>query len=91
MSELKTFNLNDRVRVKITDAGIRHYVQNHNNDMPFEFHLSFSQFKDKAKSDGYHVMQMHEFMGVFGGKFTRIADLVDLNIQFFEKDFEVVS
>lgn len=88
--ELVKFNLNYQVRVRIKDQGIEHYVRNYNDIMPFDLHISFKEFKQKADADGYHTMQMHAFMDYFGCMGNRLADLVDINIYLFQKDIELV-
>ena len=79
MSDLK-FNLNDSVKVKLTDAGIEHYVKNHNSLLPFQYQLSFNEYKSRADKDGYHYYQMHQFLDSFGGVGMNIASLINLNI-----------
>ena len=74
------FNLNYTVKVKVTDAGIEHYVKNHNKIMPLKYHISFNEYKSKADKDGFHSYQMHDFMDNFGGLGLSIANMVDLNI-----------
>lgn len=80
------FNLNFDILVKITDKGIKHYVDNHNSILPFEYHTSFREFKSKANEDGYHSMQMHSFMDVYGNLGMRLPDYVELNVLFRKEE-----
>ena len=85
MEHLK-FNLNYEVLVKITDKGIKHYVENHNNILPLEYHTSFREFKKQANEQGYHKMQMHQFLDNFGNLGMRLPDYVELNVLFNKND-----
>lgn len=85
MEHLK-FNLNCEVLVKITDKGIKHYVENYNNILPFEYHTSFREFKKQANEQGYHKMQMYQFLDNFGNLGMRLHDYVELNVLFNKND-----
>lgn len=80
------FNLNHDIKVRIKDEGIEHYVKKHNELMPFKMHTSFEEYKRKADKEGYHTMQMHEFIDYFGCMGFRLAKLVDLNIFIFVQE-----
>ena len=74
------FNLNYTVKVKLTDAGIEHYVRKHNEIVPFQWHISFKEYKSRADADGYHSYQMHDFMDNFGNLGLSLANMCNLNI-----------
>jgi len=74
------FNLNYTVKVKLSDAGVEHYVRKHNEIMPFQYHISFKEYKDGSDVNGYHSYQMHDFMDNFGNLGLNLANMCNLNI-----------
>lgn len=64
------FNINDHVWVKLTDAGIQHWIKE-NNDV-FEPHgmkeylLTEEKIQNKKLENGYWEFQLHSLMDIFG-------------------------
>lgn len=56
-----TFNLNDNVRVKITEAGYSVWEKFHR-----DLRIDPPDLKAKTDPDGRHTFQMHEVMMIFG-------------------------
>ena len=79
MKDVK-LNLNYTVKVKLTDMGIEYYVRNHNETIPFQWHISFQEYKSRADANGYHSYQMHDFMDSFGKLGLSVSNMCDLNI-----------
>ena len=81
------FNLNDNVKVRLTEKGIHKIVENTNQDyMPIEFHTCYKIEKQKLNANNEKVMQMHDFMDQFGGLGMRLPDYVSLNIEILNGD-----
>lgn len=74
------FNLNDTIRVRISDAGIEHYLKKFNNDIPFRLQISFKDFKSIADVEGFHKMQAWELFNAFGSLGLRISDFISTEI-----------
>lgn len=74
------FNLNHEVRVKIKERGISHYVNRYNEYIPKHISTSFHEFQKQADKEGYHTMQMYQFMNYFGFSGLGIDLLVDSNV-----------
>jgi hypothetical protein len=82
------FNVNHSVKVKLKDKGIEHIVKMHNELMPFKFHTSFKEYKNKADEFGYHTLQLWSFIDHFGNLGMQAWQYFDTNIIFEFKDFE---
>lgn len=82
------FNCNQKVKVRLHDKGIEHFVKQHNEIMPFKYHTSFKEYKNKADKFGYHEFQLWEFIDNFGGLGMRSHSYFDINIVFEFKDLE---
>lgn len=80
MTELLKYNLNEYVLVKIKDAGIEKYVKDHNEILPFQLHISFKEFKEKADKNGYHKMQLWSLFDAFGGLGMRLCNYIETDI-----------
>ncbi len=81
------FNINSHVYVKLTEKGILHFVNKHNEIADKIKHLmsvlTIEEFASRADADGYHEFQMHEFMEVYGD--TVISDTLFYTNVFFKK------
>ena len=76
------FNVNHHVYVKLKDAGLIAFVEHYNKYVSKESDkLTLTELVKRADEDGYHQMQMHEFMEIFG---THIY--IDMNFKYFEPD-----
>lgn len=91
MEELLLFNLNDEVRVRITDEGIEKYVKEANSILPFQLHTCFEKFKSQADKDGYHRVQFHWLLDNFGNCGLRVTNYIDINILFDSKNFKALK
>lgn len=87
MSYIK-FNVNREIKVLLSDKGIEHIVKHCNKDIPFQYHTSFREYKNKADEFGYHTMQFWKFLDYFGDLGITSCDYFDINIVFNLDDFE---
>lgn len=70
-----TFNINEKIRVKLTDLGYQRLADLHNSyigTIPNLKKRTAEYFKNEADKDGYTQFQMWVFMQYFG-KVTRIG------------------
>lgn len=89
MDKIK-INANQKIWVKLKEEGIEHYVNQHNQLMPFKLHTSFREYKNKANEFGYHEFQIWDFMDSFGGVGIRASSLFYLDFVFDKKDLKEV-
>ena len=63
------FNLNDKIKVKLTDAGYQH-MANYENDLlknyPSYTPKTIEDYKSKVDTKGYYTFQTWEFMQIYG-------------------------
>lgn len=68
MEEIK-FNINDKVKVKITDMGYNIWLDWENQFIKFSSTIpvtTIEELKAKADKDGYTKFQMWDMMSIFG-------------------------
>jgi len=77
-------NLNDRIRVRLTDVGRKH-LEDLYNEIMGERSAKFP-YKEPKEVDGWTEFQVWDFMGKFG-KFCQLPGVSDMP---FEMDAEIV-
>lgn len=60
------FNINNYIKVKLTEKGYQHYRDYHNQYMPEELVKPLEHFKAKADAEGYCKFQAWCFIQMFG-------------------------
>ncbi len=60
------FNINNKVKVKLTPSGILYWIHHNNSYMLIEYQLTYQQILDKKTEDGYWEFQLHDLMSIFG-------------------------
>jgi len=87
---MKSFNINDTVKVKLTEAG-----RNILRDRHDEAYSSVPQFIEKPEyklpevdSNGYTKFQLHELMNIFGGSLYNWALPFETTILFRNEDLK---
>jgi len=85
------FNANNHIKVRLTDDGILHAVENHNSILPARLHTSFNEYKNKADKDGLHRFQLWDFIDIYGGLGMELYKYVDLNFVFNSNDLEHIN
>lgn len=74
-------NINETVKVKLTEHGVDVYLGFHNMAfLPKRHHITRDGFKAKADSEGWHSFQLWHLMEVFGPHIHLTAN------QFFENN-----
>lgn len=75
-------NLNDQIKVKLTDKGVQHYVDHHNGFVPHR-PITADEFKARLDDQGYASFQIHSFIAVFAHLMevtVYISDWMDPNL-----------
>lgn len=64
------FNINEHVLVKLTDAGIKHWIKDYNDVFEpigmTDYLLTKEKILAKRLENGYWKFQFHELMQIFG-------------------------
>lgn len=71
MAKTIPFNLNDNIKVKLTEIGYQHLADMHNElvgIIPNWIMVDSSFYKNMADKDGYTTFQAWEFIYKFGNK-----------------------
>jgi hypothetical protein len=64
--EMREFNLNDVVLVKLKPDGFIHYHKKYNEHLPSRLRKSLKEIRLTANEDGYVKFMFWEFMQMFG-------------------------
>ena len=60
------FNLNNHVKVKLTELGYQVWKQKTEQYAPQSLHKPLGHYKAQADADGYVAIQAHQLMDYFG-------------------------
>ncbi len=85
------FNLNDEIRVKLTERGFEELAEDWNERAAFldEFEKrNADYYKEMADAEGYFTMRAHEFITLFGPIIYVGSDFVNANILIASKNIE---
>lgn len=87
MENYSKFNLNDKVKVKIKEAGYEYLAK---QEAELLKHLNVQirtaeDYKNQADSDGYSRMQIWEMLDSFGGTHMKIQDYIEMDILIEQK------
>lgn len=77
-------NLNQSIKIKLTDKGIHHLVDTLNEGMPPSFRTCYRLIKSDLSDDNKMKTQMYDFINNFGGLGLRLSEYVDVNIELLE-------
>ncbi len=92
----RKFNINNYVKVKLTDYGLQVYCEQFNKPLlgfpTLREHLkTLDSVKMEADSEGHHSFQMWHFMELFGSSVGIAKDKVfELDIIIEDKDLQTV-
>ena len=69
MMDFVKVNLNDHIKFKINDLGLKRLSENYHNIMGAHGCAKWPFKQPDLDSDGYCTMQIHEFLEQFGGQY----------------------
>ncbi len=86
---MKKFNINDFVKVKLTDYG-KHVYEHHLDDLNLRMGCHLTPYPLQYDENGYCDFQLWHFMNIFGDHIFNGAPVVieDNNIYMGEKDLQ---
>ena len=71
---MKIFNVNNSVKVKLTEKGLDIYWED-NRDLPEKIRPSINELRNRVDKDGYHSFQMWSLMRIFGNHIGMCVDV----------------
>jgi hypothetical protein len=90
----KIFNINNYVRVLLTEKGMEVWREDFNKYASLlkpESGFTFEEYAESHRTENsYYQFQMHDFMGVFGEKIG-MYNLMNTNILIYEKDLTEIK
>lgn len=85
------FNVNDHIKVKLTEAGLRCWIENENRYIKQlrETETTLEELKSRSDENGYHEFQLWCFMEIFGEKMSNgMENLFENDVLFNQNDFK---
>lgn len=71
---MRILNVNEMVKVKLTEKGLDIYWE-YNRDMPEQLKPSINELRRRADKEGYHSFQIWKLMNIFGASIGISFDL----------------
>ncbi|MPS73986.1 MAG: hypothetical protein E2590_12700 [Chryseobacterium sp.] len=72
---MKKFNINNTVKIKLTDLGCKVLADEHNQWSVTEDHRTPEYYKNKCDEKGYYTIQLWQLMNIFGSSLSMGCNL----------------
>jgi hypothetical protein len=84
-----SFNLNDKILVKLKEDGFQHWLDDFNKYLPDNLKASMKDLKNREDKDGYVEFQTWEFIKLFGETISMGSQpIFETTVRFYKEEIK---